>query len=148
MTLLQAVRLYLSLCTLLLIISCTQDPINTNINNDDLFVSDTIFYDIDAFTYQTPPEVGNLSSLYFGSDSGYRCLYTLINIAPTSTDNSTSFLSMTDSTVVGIDSLFFILTAPDTQIVDGTDIYHLNYFPPTQFDSIFNEIEVKEFINS
>ncbi len=141
MTLPQAVRLLIATYILLLINSCIRDPIITSINDADLIIVDTVLYNIDSFTYQIPPDVGTLPNLYFGSDSGYNCRFTLVNISSRATDNSTTFQSLIDTTIVGIDSVFFIMTAPDTQIVDGTDIYHLNYFPSTQFDSIFNEIE-------
>ena len=139
MTLPQAVRLLIATYILLLINSCTRDPIITSINNADMIIVDTVLYNIDSFTYQIPPDVGTLPNLYFGSDSGYNCRFTLVNISSRANDNSTTFQSLIDTTVVGIDSVFFIMTSPDTSLTDDAGTYHLIVYPDADLDSVFSE---------
>ncbi|NQT96720.1 MAG: hypothetical protein HQ562_03160 [Candidatus Marinimicrobia bacterium] len=138
MTLPQAVRLLIAMYILLLINSCTRDPIVTPITNTELNI-DTVLYNIDSFTYQIPPDVGTLPNLYFGSDSGYNCRFTLVNISSRSTDNSTTFQSLIDTTIVGIDSVFFIMTSPDTSLTDEAGTYHMIIHPDADLDSVFSE---------
>ncbi|MBC8401464.1 MAG: hypothetical protein H8E14_08250 [Candidatus Marinimicrobia bacterium] len=141
MTLPQAVRLLIATYILLLINSCTRDPIITSINNADLIIVDTVLYNIDSFTYQIPPDVGTLPNLYFGSESGYNCRFTLVNISSQATDNSTTFQSFIDTTVgiERIDSVFFIMTSPDTFLADDAGTYHLLVYPDADLDSVFSE---------
>ncbi len=140
MTLSNFVRLLISIYVILLISSCERKPTDSPYVDHAGIVRDTIIYNIESFTYQTPPNIGTFPNLYFGSDSGYNCRFTLMNIANYSSDLTVTLPSLTDSLIESIDSLFLIITSIDTVIPEVADIYHLKYFQSSESDSLFNEV--------
>jgi len=138
MILSKSIRLLMSIYVLLLFSNCERKPINSPIGDTAGMIRDTIIYNIDSFTYQSPPNIGTFPNLYFGSDSGYDCRFTLINIDDYSSDLAITFPGLTDTLIESIDSLFFIITSADTIMPEET--YHLNYFQSSESDSLFNEV--------
>jgi len=139
MTLSNFVRLLISIYVLLLFSNCERKPIISQIGDSEGLIRDTIIYNIDSFTYQSPPNIGTFPNLYFGSDSGYNSRFTLINIANYSSDLTVTFPGLTDSLIESIDSLFFIITSKDTVMPEVAETYHFNYFQSIESDSLFNE---------
>ncbi|MEC8838616.1 MAG: hypothetical protein VYA09_00530 [Candidatus Neomarinimicrobiota bacterium] len=106
--------------------------------NDPGMMHDTLsISSIMGFNYQTPPELGNSTLLYLGTDSsGFQNPFALFKVQSNSINTSETFDSFLDSTVE-IDSAKFILTFNSDTIETGM-IFDLYYFPNSG-DSIFNE---------
>ena len=132
-------NIHLSVCFSLLIIfsGCLENTVSTDLNDlgmkhDTLSVSS-----ISSFNYQTPPELGNSTLLFLGSDSsGFQNPFALFKLPSTSINTSETYDSLLDSTVE-IDSAKFMLTVNNDTIENGM-IFDLYYFPNAG-DSIFNE---------
>ena len=95
-------------------------------------------FPITGFHYQTPPELGNSTLLYLGTDSsGFENPFAIFKVQNNSINTSETFTSLSDSTIE-IDSAKFILTFNSDTVETGM-IFDLYYFPNTA-DSIFSEV--------
>ena len=132
-------NIHLSVCfSLLVIISgCLKNTVSADLNNPGMMHDTLSISSIMGFNYQTPPELGNSTLLYLGTDSsGFQNPFALFKVQSNSINTSETFDSFLDSTVE-IDSAKFILTFNSDTIETGM-IFDLYYFPNSG-DSIFNE---------
>ena len=132
-------NIYFSVCfSLLIIISgCLENTVSADLNNPGMMHDTLSISSIMGFNYQTPPELGNSTLLYLGTDSsGFQNPFALFKVQSNSINTSETFDSFLDSTVE-IDSAKFILTFNNDTIETGM-IFDLYYFPNSG-DSIFNE---------
>ena len=120
--------------------SCIEDTITVDLIDDGMYHDTLYVRGITGVTYQTPPQLGNSTLLYFGTDSnGFRNPFALFRISSTSiTTPVETFASLNDSTIK-IDSAKFILTFNEDSITTGM-IFDLFYFEEGG-DSIFSESE-------
>ena len=125
---------------MLIIMSCIEDTITVDLIDDGMYHDTLYVRGITGVTYQTPPQLGNSTLLYFGTDSnGFRNPFALFRISSTSiTTPVETFASLNDSTIK-IDSAKFILTFNEDSISTGM-IFDLFYFEEGG-DSIFSESE-------
>jgi len=132
-------NIHLPACFSLLILlsACLENTVSTELNNPSM-VHDTLSVSsITGFHYQTPPELGNSTLLYLGTDSsGFQNPFAIFKVQNNSISTSETFTSLSDSTIE-IDSAKFILTFNSDTVETGM-IFDLYYFPNTA-DSIFSE---------
>ena len=132
-------NIHLPVCFSLLIVlsACLENTVSTELNNPSM-VHDTLSVSsITGFHYQTPPELGNSTLLYLGTDSsGFENPFAIFKVQNNSINTSETFTSLSDSTIE-IDSAKFILTFNSDTVETGM-IFDLYYFPNTA-DSIFSE---------
>jgi hypothetical protein len=132
-------NIHLPACFSLLILlsACLENTVSTELNNPSM-VHDTLsISSITGFHYQTPPELGNSTLLYLGTDSsGFQNPFAIFKVQNNSISTSETFTSLSDSTIE-IDSAKFILTFNSDTVETGM-IFDLYYFPNTT-DSIFSE---------
>ena len=108
---------------------------------DDGMYHDTLYVrGITGFTYQTPPQLGNSTLLYFGIDSnGFQNPFALFRVSSNSiTTPVETFASLNDS-LIEIDSAKFILTFNEDSIT--TDMIFDLFSFQEGGDSIFSESE-------
>ena len=132
-------NIHLTVCFSLLINSfgCLENTISTDLNNPSMRHDTLSVSSITAFNYQTPPNLGNSTLLYLGTDSsGFENPFAIFKVQSNSINSPETFDTMMDSTV-NIDSAKFILTLNNDTIETGM-IFDLYYFPNSG-DSIFNE---------
>ena len=117
-----------------------EDTVTADLMDDGMYHDTLYIRGITGFTYQTPPQLGNSTLLYFGTDSnGFQNPFALFRVSNTSiTTPVETFASLNDSTIE-IDSAKFILTFNEDSITTGM-IFDLFYFPEGG-DSIFSESE-------
>ena len=117
-----------------------EDTVTVDLMDDGMYHDTLYIRGITGFTYQTPPQLGNSTLLYFGTDSnGFQNPFALFRVSNTSiTTPVETFASLNDSTIE-IDSAKFILTFNEDSITTGM-IFDLFYFPEGG-DSIFSESE-------
>jgi hypothetical protein len=132
-------NIHLSVCFSLLIIlsGCLENTVSTDLNNPGMIHDTLSVSSITGFHYQTPPELGNSTLLYLGTDSsGFENPFAIFKVQNNSINTSETFISLSDSTIE-IDSAKFILTFNSDTIETGM-IFDLYYFP-NSVDSIFSE---------
>ena len=117
-----------------------EDTVTVDLMDDGMYHDTLYVRGITGFTYQTPPQLGNSTLLYFGTDSnGFQNPFALIRVSSNSiTTPVETFASLNDSTIE-IDSAKFILTFNEDSITTGM-IFDLFYFQDWG-DSIFSESE-------
>ena len=117
-----------------------EDTVTVDLMDDGMYHDTLYVRGITGFTYQTPPQLGNSTLLYFGTDSnGFQNPFALFRVSNTSiTTPVETFASLNDSTIE-IDSAKFILTFNEDSITTGM-IFDLFYFQEGG-DSIFSESE-------
>ena len=117
-----------------------EDTVTVDLMDDGMYHDTLYVRGITGFTYQTPPQLGNSTLLYFGTDSnGFQNPFALFKVSSNSiTIPVESFASLNDSTIE-IDSAKFILTFNGDSITTGM-IFDLFYFQ-NGGDSIFSESE-------
>ena len=117
-----------------------EDTVTVDLMDDGMYHDTLYIRGITGFTYQTPPQLGNSTLLYFGTDSnGFQNPFALFRVSNTSiTTPVETFASLNDSTIE-IDSAKFILTFNEDSITTGM-IFDLFYFQEGG-DSIFSESE-------
>ena len=117
-----------------------EDTVTVDLMADGMYHDTLYVRGITGFTYQTPPQLGNSTLLYFGTDSnGFQNPFALFRVSSNSiTTPVESFASLNDSTIE-IDSAKFILTFNEDSITTGM-IFDLFYFQDWG-DSIFSESE-------
>ena len=125
---------------MLIFLSCMEDTVTVDLMDDGMYHDTLYVRGITGFTYQTPPQLGNSTLLYFGTDSnGFQNPFALFRISSNSiTTPVETFASLNDSTIE-IDSAKFILTFNEDSITTGM-IFDLFYFREGG-DSIFSESE-------
>lgn len=133
----QNIHLSVFFSLLILISGCLENTVSADLNNPGMMHDTLSISSIMGFNYQTPPELGNSTLLYLGTDSsGFQNPFALFKVQSNSINTSETFDSFLDSTVE-IDSAKFILTFNNDTIETGM-IFDLYYFPNSG-DSIFNE---------
>ena len=117
-----------------------EDTVTVDLMDDGMYHDTLYIRGITGFTYQTPPQLGNSTLLYFGTDSnGFQNPFALFRVSSNSiTTPVETFASLNDSTIE-IDSAKFILTFNEDSITTGM-IFDLFYFQEGG-DSIFSESE-------
>ena len=117
-----------------------EDTVTVDLMDDGMYHDTLYVRGITGFTYQTPPQLGNSTLLYFGTDTnGFQNPFALFKVSSNSiTIPVESFASLNDSTIE-IDSAKFILTFNGDSITTGM-IFDLFYFQ-NGGDSIFSESE-------
>ncbi len=117
-----------------------EDTVTVDLMDDGMYHDTLYVREITGFTYQTPPQLGNSTLLYFGTDSnGFQNPFALFRVSSNSiTTPVETFASLNDSTIE-IDSAKFILTFNEDSITTGM-IFDLFYFQEGG-DSIFSESE-------
>ena len=125
---------------MLIFLSCMEDTVTVDLMDDGMYHDTLYVRGITGITYQTPPQLGNSTLLYFGTDSnGFQNPFALFKVSSNSiTIPVESFASLNDSTIE-IDSAKFILTFNEDSITTGM-IFDLFYFQDWG-DSIFSESE-------
>ena len=114
---------------LFLNISCSEEPIQTDLSNINQSLDTLSLNNISGFTYQISPEIGLYQSLYVGEKNSFLFPFSLFKFS------SNGWETFKDSSVV-IDSIFFKLYSGDSLI--NVDIgLTLNF----STDSIFSEVE-------
>ena len=117
-----------------------EDTVTVDLMDDGMYHDTLYVRGITGFTYQTPPQLGNSTLLYFGIDSnGFQNPFALFRVSSNSiTTPVETFASLNDSSIE-IDSAKFILTFNEDSITTGM-IFDLFYFQEGG-DSIFSESE-------
>ena len=125
---------------MLIFLSCMEDTVTVDLMDDGMYHDTLYVRGITGITYQTPPQLGNSTLLYFGTDSnGFQNPFALIRVSSNSiTTPVETFASLNDS-AIEIDSAKFILTFNEDSITTGM-IFDLFYFQEGG-DSIFSELE-------
>ena len=114
---------------LFLNISCSEEPIQTDLSNINQSLDTLSLNNISGFTYQISPEIGLYQSLYVGEKNNFLFPFSLFKFS------SNGWETFKDSSVV-IDSIFFKVYSGDSLI--NVDIgLTLNF----STDSIFSEVE-------
>ena len=133
-------QLFVGFTFMLIFLSCMEDTVTVDLMEDGMYHDTLYVRGITGFTYQTPPQLGNSTLLYFGTDSnGFQNPFALFKVSSNSiTIPVESFASLNDSTIE-IDSAKFILTFNEDSITTGM-IFDLFYFQDWG-DSIFSESE-------
>jgi len=127
---------YLWIFSSILFFSCSEEPIPYDLSDAPLHVDSLILYNkVSGFTYQVPPEMGNLDKLYLGNDGGFINEFILLQIS--SSSYGTSLSSLLADTVT-IDSAFLELIFSNDSIPNPEPPpFQLSFF--TKNDSIFHE---------
>ena len=115
-----------------------EDTVTVDLMDDGMYHDTLYIRGITGFTYQTPPQLGNSTLLYLGTDTnGFQnpfALYRLSNISITTpVETLDSFIDTTTE----IDSAKFVMTFNEDSITTDM-IFDLFYFPDDG-DSIFSE---------
>ena len=133
-------QLFVGFTCMLIFFSCMEDTVTVDLMDDGMYHDTLYVRGITGITYQTPPQLGNSTLLYFGTDSnGFQNPFALFKVSSNSiTIPVESFASFNDSTIK-IDSAKFILTFNEDSISTGM-IFDLFYFEEGG-DSIFSESE-------
>ena len=128
----------------ILFFSCSEEPIPYELSEGDV-ISFRIDPDSTSYfrSYQTAPEMGGLSELYYGQRNGFSEIYSLVEVYPVSTPFFLDTTYSSDSTsyyfVDSIESVTFSLTLVDS----SNSQYHpvLSYFSDDGDTTIFLENE-------
>ena len=133
-------QLFVSFTCMLIFLSCLEETVTVDLMDDGMYHDTLYVRGITGFTYQTPPQLGNSTLLYFGTDSnGFQNPFALFRVSSNSiTTPVETFASLNDSTIK-IDSAKFILTFNEDSITTGM-IFDLFSFQEGG-DSIFSESE-------
>ena len=117
-----------------------EDTIIVDLMDDGMYHDTLYVRGITGFTYQTPPQLGNSTLLYFGIDSnGFQNPFALFRVSSNSiTTPVETFASLNDS-LIEIDSAKFILTFNEDSIT--TDMIFDLFSFQEEGDSIFSESE-------
>ena len=117
-----------------------EDTVTVDLMDDGMYHDTLYVRGITGFTYQTPPQLGNSTLLYFGIDSnGFQNPFALFRVSSNSiTTPVETFASLNDS-LIEIDSAKFILTFNEDSIT--TDMIFDLFSFQEGGDSIFSESE-------
>ena len=111
---------------------CAENPIDSDLSHTGLNLDTLSIYSVlsSASSYQTPPEIGGLKYLYFGSDSLFDIAYNLFTIKERAT-NGLYWRTLLDSSIQ-VDSLFLLFSSNDT-LPDGL-ISNVGFSPDFTFE--------------
>ena len=117
-----------------------EDAVTVDLMHDGMYHDTLYVRGITGFTYQTPPQLGNSTLLYFGTDTnGFQNPFALFSVSNTSITTPVETLDSFIDTTTEIDSAKFVMTFNADSITSDI-IFDLFYFPDDG-DSIFNESE-------
>ncbi len=115
---------------------CMEEPIPYDLSNTDLSLDTLTVQSFQSTTFQSPPEMGTLSTLYLGKGDGFSNQYILLKISSNNTNRNVEMHELDDSSFV-VDSTYLkVWYYADS--IDITSAFQLSYFP-TAGDSIFGE---------
>ena len=112
---------------LLILTSCSEDPIQTDLSTNDLSLDTLLLKNISGFTYQISPDISAYKKLYIGNNHNFSFPSSLLKFPSTGWD---TFLD----SLVTIDSIFLKVYADDS-LLDSDLGLHLYFIS----DSIFSE---------
>ena len=112
---------------LMLIISCSEDPVQTDLSANDLLLDTLLLENISGFTYQISPDISAYKKLYIGNTQNFSFPSSLLKFP------SSGWSTFLDSSVT-IDSIFLKVYSDDSLINTDLDL-HLFFTS----DSIFSE---------
>lgn len=136
----------LAILTVIVIQSgCSDEAIPFEVPDTYLNLDTLRINDIKTMTYQTPPSMGNTPSLYFGSENGFRNLFSLIQISTIASVGEIINIAALLSSDFTFDSLEFSITY-DSDTLNSTAEFDIFYFPDHP-DSIFSELSHYKNIN-
>ena len=110
------------------VFSCTENIVTGDLDHLSSKIVDTISYNIAGQSYYVNPKFGDIDGLYFGRKNNLSAEISLFRMS-----SSNVWKMYHDSTFI-IDSIFFDIQSPDTNIYQGMN-FNL-YFSP---DSYFSE---------
>ena len=117
-----------------------EDTVTVDLTDDGMYHDTLYVRGITGFTYQIPPQLGNSTLLYFGTDTnGYQNPFALFRLSNTSITTPVKTLDSFIDTTTEIDSAKFVMTF-NADSITADIIFDLFYFPDDG-DSIFNESE-------
>ena len=111
----------------MLIISCSEDPVQTDLSANDLLLDTLLLENISGFTYQISPDISAYKKLYIGNTQNFSFPSSLLKFP------SSGWSTFLDSSVT-IDSIFLKVYSDDSLINTDLDL-HLFFTS----DSIFSE---------
>lgn len=112
---------------LYLFLSCSEEPIQTDLSNLNNNIDTLLITDISGYNYQISPDISSYNKLFVGTYGEYNFLSSLFNFSSNSWD------IFFDSTIT-VDSIFFKVFSGDSLIESNNN---LNLYFST--DSIFDE---------
>ena len=112
---------------LLILTSCSEDPIQTDLSTNDLSLDTLLLKNISGFTYQISPDISAYKKLYIGNNHNFSFPSSLLKFPSTGWD---TFLD----SLVTIDSIFLKVYADDSLLNSDLGL-HLYFIS----DSIFSE---------
>ncbi|MBT3937114.1 MAG: hypothetical protein HOF45_05670 [Candidatus Marinimicrobia bacterium] len=106
--------IYLPMSVIVLSLSwqCAENTIDNDLNHVGLNLDTLTVYTVNGSSYQTPPEIGTLKYLYYGSDSTYNIDYNLFTIKDRATNGQ--YWSTFLDTNIQVDSMALLLTSNDS----------------------------------
>ena len=113
---------------LFFVLNCSEEPIQTDLSNNNQLIDTLSLADISGFTYQISPEISSYQKLYVGNNNNFSFPRSLLKFPSTGWD---TFL---DSSIT-IDSIFLKVYSGDSLI--NSDLNLVLHFSP---DSIFSEL--------
>ena len=113
---------------LFFVLNCSEEPIQTDLSNNNQSLDTLSLADISGFTYQISPEISSYQKLYVGNNNNFSFPRSLLKFPSTGWD---TFL---DSSIT-IDSIFLKVYSGDSLI--NSDLNLVLHFSP---DSIFSEL--------
>ena len=113
---------------LFFVLNCSEEPIQTDLSNNNQSLDTLSLADISGFTYQISPEISSYQKLYVGNNNNFSFPRSLLKFPSTGWD---TFL---DSSVT-IDSIFLKVYSGDSLI--NSDLNLVLHFSP---DSVFSEL--------
>ena len=123
-------RLITAICLssfIIILSSCSEDPIQADLSNNNLSLDTLLLKNVSGFTYQIPPDISSYKKLYIGNNQNFQFPSTLLKFPSTGWD---TFL---DSSVT-IDSIFLKVYSDDSLLSNNVGL-NLNFVS----DSIFSE---------
>lgn len=121
---------------LLLLVGCEQSPLESDLDNGNLHLDTLSSGEISGVTYQVPPTLGSLSSLYVGQESGFVSHFSLIKFYDYAANNTAfTWQDFVDSTV-SIDSAYFLIRFAEDSVTSNPEI---DLYTLLNSDSVFNE---------
>ena len=131
-------RFPFSLLIIIMIVSCSEDPIITSSLNTSLHIDTLEIKDIYTEQYFVAPNIGSNQKLYLGKKNNLESTLTFISIG-----NSPYWDYFHDTTIT-IDSIRFVVYSEDS-LLSSNPILNLYYNPDSQFSE--NSSTYLEFTN-
>ena len=97
------IYLFVSFIVLIIVSGCLENTVSTDLNYSGMTHDTLSVSSVSGFNYQTPPELGNSTVLYLGTDSnGFHNPFALFKVQSNSVNTSETFSSFLDSSIVMI----------------------------------------------